>query len=185
MFKKTIAIALFGWLAVSVSAQAQGFVIGKALRTECYESALFGSDSTHALGECDKALEVEMMSREHRAATHVNRGIIHMNRDDTAKALRDFARSEALMPSMAETYINRGGLYLRLNRAEDAIEEFDRALALEPREAHIAYHGRAMARERLDDLPNAYRDYKRALESRPGWAPARIELERFEVVETG
>ena len=46
----------------------------------------------------------------------------------------------------------------------------------------MAHFGRAMANEDLGNIPEAYRDYRRAAELEPGWTDVQTELARFQVV---
>lgn len=136
------------------------------------------------LEDCTTALERDVLSPRDRAATHVNRGIIHLRRDRLALAEADFSRASeldrrgALRGAIA---VNRSAVLLREGRVGDALEQTEIALEEEGPHHADAWFNRAVALEELDDLTGAYHAYQEAQALRPGWpAPAR-ELARFSV----
>jgi hypothetical protein len=79
-------------LAIPLSTAAQGavFTIGGPLSKLCYESALSKDDRSFALDGCTRALHEEGLMSRDRAATYVNRGILHMVAGHPKDADADF-----------------------------------------------------------------------------------------------
>lgn len=163
------------------AANAAVTVVGSGYARGCYSAALRESASMDALDTCNHALTEQPLDRRNRAATFVNRGIIHLNRSESTEALADFDRAVQLTPDLAEAHTNRAAALLEQNDYQGAVAAIDRALTLEPSEPHKAYFIRAAAYEELGDMTAAYRDYRRASELAPDWRPARAELTRFRV----
>lgn len=177
----SLALAtLLAATSLSGAASAYVFVAGGSFAATCYQNARNHLDSPRALDQCDEAL-TEGLSRRDRAGTHVNRGIVLMNRGAFGRALFDFDRAIALQPDLAEGYINRGAALLSQNDYAAAIDAINRGLELGPAEPALAYYNRAVAHEELGEVREAYRDYRRAAELAPDWEIPRTELTRFRV----
>lgn len=180
MRNATLALATL-LTATSLGGAASAYVMvvgGQA--AACYENARDELSTPQALQQCDGALTEALRVRD-RAGTHVNRGIIHMNRHAYRLALADFDYAIQLAPDLAEGHINRGAALLAQNNYEGAIAAIDRGLALTPEEPARAYYNRAVANEELGNVRAAYADYRRAAELAPAWDMPRTELARFRV----
>lgn len=165
--------------AAALSAQAS-IVIGESRQFGCYEHALYDHDSAAARRDCNAAVDDPAMIRSDRAATFVNRGIVLMHRGDMQAALSDYD-ALALDPQLGDAHVNRAVVFIRQGRYADAIEAATTGLGLKVERPHAAYFNRAVAHEALDDLKNAYLDYRKASELAPDWAPPKQELARFSV----
>jgi tetratricopeptide (TPR) repeat protein len=165
---------------LSGTASAYVTVFDSSSANACYQHARDDLSSPEALDDCNSALSEALNSRN-RAGTHVNRGIIFMNRDAYDRALADFDRAIALEPTLAEGHINRGAALLAQHDYAGAIAAIDRGLALDPEDPSRAYYNRAVAHEELGRLRAAYEDYRRAAELAPNWDVPRTELTRFRV----
>lgn len=162
-------------------ASAAVVVVGNGLARGCYQAAVRESSTDASLETCDMALSEQPLDRDNRSATYVNRGIIHLNRNETRQALSDFNRAVALTPNLAEAHTNRAAALLASGDYRGAVAAIDHALGLQPNEPHKAYFIRAAAYEELGDNTAAYRDYRHAADLAPDWRPARAELTRFSV----
>ena len=60
-----------------------------------------------------------------------------------------------------KAYYERGRVHLESNDFEEAIADFDKVISLDPQHS-TAYFSRAQAKEELDDLEGAEKDYKKA-----------------------
>lgn len=168
--------------ATSLTGAASAYVIvaGGSFAGSCYENARDNLSTARALDQCNEAL-TEALNRRDRAGTHVNRGIVHMNRRAFGMALADFDTAIAMEPTLAEGHINRGAALLMQNDYAGAIAAIDRGLGLTPEEPALAYYNRAIAHEELGEVREAYHDYRRAAELAPEWEMPRTELTRFRV----
>lgn len=139
-----------------------------------------------------------------RAASYNNRGVLHFEAANYDDALADFTEAVHLDDTLTFAHINRGNIFNLREQWAQAISAFDRAieLGIQPRpgragetiesrqasearavrELARAHFNRGIAHENLEQLREAYRDYRRASELAPEWEEPRRELERFEVV---
>ncbi|KAF0176907.1 MAG: tetratricopeptide repeat protein [Hyphomonadaceae bacterium] len=162
-------------------ARAASSVIGPGPARVCFEAANAGRADLSALLDCDAAISSQELNARDRAATVVNRGVIHLLRRNAAKALEDFDRAIDWQPDLGEAYVNRGAALILSGDFQGAIASINRGLELGAEDPHEAYFNRAIAYEKLDDLPAAYADYRRAVELKPDWALPQQELARFTV----
>lgn len=168
-------------LLAGASAEAAVVTTGSPYAEDCYRAALVQRDDVHALERCNTALREDFLTRRDRAATLVNRGIIHLYRGSFHDALRDFDAAIAAYPNLAEGHVHRGVALNAFHDWRGAIESLDRGLQLEPEEPAKAHFNRAIAHEELGDVAAAYHDYRRAAELAPEWSPPQRELTRFQV----
>ncbi len=145
----------------------------------CENSAARGDSSDTALAACDRAISREHLDGRNLIATLMNRGNIHVLRNEGAAALQDFDAVIALDEADAAAWLNRGVALMMLDSAGQAVIATTEALSLGVSEPHKAYYTRAAAREALGDLRGAYEDYSTALEIEPDWGPADAELQRL------
>ena len=168
--------------SVSSPAGAAVTIIGGGLARECFLAAEFRHDRTMALDVCNRALQTESLKRRDRAATLVNRGIIHMQARDIQRALADYDTALAMMPDLAEAHVNRGIALLHKGGADqEAIAALTRGLELRPMRPEVAYYTRAVAHEIMGDARAAFDDYQAAAAARPGWEDPIEQLKRFSV----
>lgn len=175
-----VSAAAFVLLA-NAPAHGASSVFGSGPARACFEAANTGRTDLGALMDCDTAIGGQELSARDRAATVVNRGVIHLLRRDPAKALEDFDRAISWRPDLGEAYVNRGAALILKGEYRAAVQSINRGLELGAEDPHEAYFNRAIALERLDDARGAYDDYTRAAALKPDWALPRQELARFTV----
>ena len=122
------------------------------------------------------------MSAHDTVATHVNRGILRLRRNQIDAAIADFDQAIRLDPRQPEAYLNKGAALIRLNNPTEALRLFTVAIEYHTRRPEIAHFGRAIANESLGNVRAAYDDYRRASELDPDWSDPQTELRRFRVV---
>jgi tetratricopeptide (TPR) repeat protein len=177
----SLALATFlATASLAGAASAYVHVYGGTQATICYENARAELRSGRALDQCTGAL-TEALDMRDRAGTHVNRGIIQMNRRAYSLALSDFDYAIQLAPDLAEGHINRGAALLARHDYDGAITAINRGLELTPEQPARAYYNRGIANEELGNVRAAYNDYRRAAELAPDWDMPRTELTRFRV----
>ena len=170
-------------LLVTLHGHAHGAssVIGGGDARACYDAASKGRTDFSALLDCDSAISGQELSARDRAATVVNRGVIHLLRRDAAKALGDFDRAISWRPDLGEAHVNRGAALILMGDYQGAVTAISRGLDLGAADPHEAYFNRAIAQEKLDNTRAAYGDYRRAAELKPDWDHPGRELARFTV----
>lgn len=174
-----IALALAG---LPAAADAAISILGSSYGRECFIAAEASTRGPRPIETCSRALEDEALSADDRAATLVNRGILHMQAKDLPAAIADFDLAIVTRPEMAEAYVNKGIAVLQLgNRARDAVAMLTTGLSLNPAKPEIAYYVRGIANEQLGQTRDAYEDYSKAVALRPGWEAPIAELQRFTV----
>ncbi len=172
------AVILF---ALHGHAHGASSVIGGGDARACYDAASKGRTDLSAILDCDSAISGQELSARDRAATVVNRGVIHLLRRDAGKALTDFDRAISWRPDLGEAHVNRGAALILTGDFEGALASINRGLELGAEDPHEAYFNRAIAQEKLDNVAAAYADYRRAAELKPDWDLPPRELARFTV----
>ena len=168
--------------AAAVPAWGQAVtVLGDSKAAQCSRAALWGRDDDKTLAICDLAIEQEALDQMRRAATFVNRGIIHMRRREWQEAHSDFDEALKRKPELGEGYVNRGALLIGTKRFAEGLADTNRGIELGIEEPEKAYYNRAIAYEGLGDPKSAYYDYQQALAINPEWDLPRKELQRFTV----
>lgn len=179
----TTAFAAAAALSVLAAgpATAATSVLGGGDARACYEAASKGRTDLGAILDCDSAISGQELSSRDRAATVVNRGVIHLLRRDAAKALGDFDRAIAWRPDLGEAHVNRGAALILTGDFAGAVASINRGLELGTEDLHEAYFNRAIAQEKLENYAAAYADFRRAAELKPDWDLPGRELARFTV----
>lgn len=168
---------------LSIPASASVMSIGSTSASLCYQAAESPVEpSFNALRICDTALHEEGLSGHDRVATHVNRGILRLRRNQIDQAISDFDRAMELDPNQPEAYLNKGAAMIKQRNPGEALGLFTMAIERNTSRPELAHFGRAIANEALGNARQAYRDYRRASELDPDWAEPRAELSRFRVV---
>ncbi len=162
-------------------ARAATIVIGNSLAEACSKAALADRSDPQSLGQCDLALQSEILDARDRASTFVNRGVMRLRREEFEFARADFDAAIALSPKVAEAYLNRGAVSVGEKRFRAGLDDINSALRLGVKEPEKAYFNRALAYEGLDDETSAYLDFQQALALKPGWDLPAHELMRFAV----
>ncbi len=184
--RKPLAAALVtaGGLTLALPAMASSVVLGSGLARNCYLQTENDVSSTRlAIETCDKALTGEAMTLATRAGTFVNRGILYMRSGEIDRAVRDYDAALRIDNELGEAFLNKGAALIVSQDFEGGMRMLDTAIALGTNDLHAAHYNRGLARERLGDIEGAYGDVIRALELRPAFAPAEVQLTRFKVIE--
>jgi tetratricopeptide (TPR) repeat protein len=168
-------------LLATAPASASDITIGTSLAHACYLSSFHSIPGRFAVGECDRALEEELLSDNDRVATIVNRGIVKMSLGDFRGADDDFDTAIRMNADEPEALLNKGLLRLRQNRPEEAIGYFDRSIDAKTLRPALAHYVRAITQEQLGNVRGAYADLIRARELDPKWPLPAEELTRYHV----
>lgn len=179
----TLAGALF--LSGVAGASPAVTVIGGGMARDCYLGVESGKVTYETMEICNLALSQERLSTRDRAATYVNRGILHMRQGRLEMALADYDNGARLAPNLPGAQINRGAALYNLQRYDDAMEALNRGLTTDeadPEIRAIGLYNRALTHEKLGDVEAAYYDFKAALDLDPAFELASLQLQRFEVV---
>lgn len=172
-----IAASLF-----TTSAHAQMVVVhGRGPAQDCYVSAARGDDDRRSIAVCDLALNHDFLTRQDRAATHVNRGVLYLRRGADVRALSNFNSAVAINPNVGEAHLMRGIALVQLGRLGEANDALTRAISLNVVRPERAYYYRGAANEESGNARAAYADYRRAADLAPGWRSPQTELARFQV----
>jgi tetratricopeptide (TPR) repeat protein len=126
-------------------------IIGLSPANDCYRAVLGHRQDAGSLAKCDMALADDFLPREVRAATLVNRAVLHLRRHESRGALMDANQALAMQGALDQDH------------------------------SAMAYFYRANANEDLGNARAAYADYRHAAELNPAWAAPRTELARFQV----
>ncbi|MGA0607752.1 tetratricopeptide repeat protein [Phenylobacterium sp. VNQ135] len=176
------AAASLAVLMLAETATAQSVtVLGGGMARQCSNAALDGESDRKFEAVCTMAIQTEILSNTDRAGTYVNRGVLRLRRSEYLDARADFDVALGLKSNLAEAYVNRGAALVGQRRYADGLADLNKALELGVDEPEKAYFNRALAHEGLDDMKQAYFDYRKALELSPEWEAPRKELARFTV----
>ena len=148
----------------------------------CYRAADSEARQPDAVRQCTVAIDEGDLSLHDRMATLINRGIVHFRLEAFDAAIADFDAALAIEPGQPDALINKG-ITMLAGGAEigSALALIDQGLEGAPQRPWVGYYGRAVAHELAGRDAQAYRDYRRARELRPGWRPAEQALARFSV----
>lgn len=180
-FHKVAFILLFPTLSFAQSVQVSS---DNAYPRVCFQTASSASSikgfelSPNMIEPCNVALVELGLSDEDRAATFVNRGILHAASGSLAEAFSDYEEALNLRPTLGEVFINRGFLYHYENELDLALEDYNRALELNIQEKHLAYFARGIVHEEKNRWSEAAKDYQQSLVHSPDWEPAKTRLEQ-------
>ena len=164
---RTLSIAMgLALCALSASPSAASvLVVQDGLAATCFMSASTKRNNWTAIEECSSALDHELMTRDDRVATLVNRGTLRMRSGDLLNASRDFDHALSLDPMEPETW-----------------QSSNRALELQTHRPAVAYYIRGLAKEMTGDVEGAYADLIKARDLSPQWSDPALQLTRYKVV---
>ena len=166
----------------AASATAAVTVIGDSQAASCFHSAERAQLGDASVDECTAALADHMLSERDVVATRVNRGILHMLRQEDALANQDFDVAATLDPTEPEAYLNKGLLRLRQGNGVEAMPLIAQAMDHRTARPELAFYARGVANEINGNLRAAYADLKMAQSLSPRWAVPAQELARFRVI---
>ncbi|MBV8976729.1 MAG: hypothetical protein JO261_12690 [Alphaproteobacteria bacterium] len=180
---RVLPAALFTALALCTGPSlAAVTVLGPGPAQECYRLAEDGGDPVEGIKQCTSALDDSALSPVDRAATMVNRGVLHLARREYTAGFRDIDAGIALSPALADGYVDRGAALISMGRYDEALADLNKGISLGPHQPQKAYYDRAIVDEHNGDIRAAYNDYRKALDLQPDFALAAEELKRFRVV---
>ncbi|MEO0499620.1 MAG: hypothetical protein AAF205_03560 [Pseudomonadota bacterium] len=165
MVRGFAAAAVFAgtFLGAAGTARAAVSVIGDTAARQCYLAADAQNATEAAVSVCAQALANTGLPRRDRVASFVNRGIVHMHRQDVAAALADYDAAISLDPDIGDAHTNRGiALYRSEMDDRAALASLTRGIELDTNRAEVAYLIRGLVNERLGNVRAAYADYRRA-----------------------
>ncbi len=184
---RPLALACFA-LACSVlecgvvSAQSTTVIGNSNFGRECFTRAelavTMNAATSHDVEVCSRALEEVTLTRDDRAATLVNKGILQSASGAMEDAKLSYDEALSLASDKGETHINIGNIYVRQQRYQDAVLEYTQGIAKDSRRPHVAYLNRGLAFEYLEDFQAASSDYTQALAMSPDWIRAKKMLAR-------
>lgn len=180
LLQKLVLILVFPSLSFAQSATV-GTTNISAL--DCYQDAtsvvtIDGFEVISGMFEsCNVALIEVGLSDDDRAATFVNRGILYAASGSLAEALSDYEEAINLQANLGQIYINRGIVYHFEKQFDLALSDYNHALELNIQSKHLVYFARGIINEELNLWDEAIRDYRKSLEHRPDWAPAKTRLQ--------
>lgn len=178
-FRSVLIVAV---LFTAGTANAAVTVLGGGMSRECYVSAELRKETQSSLSICSRALQEEALSRRDRAATLVNRGIIHMQARDLNAAVADYRSAILQEPKLAEAHVNMGiALLHKGGNDREAIDSLTTGLGMNPSRPEIALYSRAVAYELVGNVRQAYEDYTAAAALKPEWKEPAEQLKRFSV----
>lgn len=179
----TAAVAGLAGVTAMMPADAGTFSVGNSFARDCWQAAEAKDHDTNAIYHCNLALEQEGLDSANRAATLVNRGVLHMRNRNYSMAERDFNRAMRTDESNPEAWLNMAISSLRQNENDTSVlPMIEKAIALNTKEQALAYYSRAILHERNGNVRAAYADYKKANELAPDWDEPTKDLKRYQVV---
>jgi tetratricopeptide (TPR) repeat protein len=180
---KSLTLAAGAMMLVGPLFAANGAVLtlGGPLSKLCYESALSQDGRASSVDGCTRAIQEEGLLAPDRAATYVNRGILHMVAGHPRDADADFDAALALDQDLSDAWLNKGFLRLRQGRGNEALPLLQRGIDHGARRQALAYFARGVAYEQMGQFSSAYRDLKRARDLEPRWSLPNEYLSRYVV----
>lgn len=169
---------------IAPTAPAGATILGVTRARSCFEAASRRTPSRDALRTCDSALQEDALPLRDRAATLVNRGILHMQSEKIDAALADYDAAIRIEPATAEAWVNKGIALIKVGRDAEAADAISHGLTLSPTNPAIAHYSRAFAYEAMGKVREAYEDFGRAAALAPGWTEPYEQLRRFKTVKT-
>ncbi|MFL6763330.1 MAG: tetratricopeptide repeat protein [Sphingomicrobium sp.] len=177
----TLATVTLLMLGTAVPVTAGVITVGGGFARSCYQAAEARDTTQDSLQTCDYALTTQALTAEDIIATHVNRGIIRMLRNDALGAVQDYDEALRMDPQQPEAWLNKAVLTLDRGDSRAASQMAQKALDLRTKKPGIAMYIRAVANEDSGNITAAYADYTQAAQLEPGWALPREELKRYSV----
>jgi tetratricopeptide (TPR) repeat protein len=166
----TVAAGIASILLPLSAAGAAVLSVGGPLSKNCYEAALAQDTRNQAVDGCTRALHEEPLATRDRAATFVNRGILHMSRGFASQADADFDAALRLDQNLADAWLNKGFLRLRNGDGRAALPLLQSGIDRGARRQALAIFARGVAYEQMGDFSSAFSDLKRAHELEPRWS---------------
>ena len=175
------ALALAASTIVACPASAGSVSIGNSTARDCYEAAIARSADRNSFYHCNLALDQEALTRQDRAATLVNRGVLYLRGHNYRSAGRDFDAALKADSNNAEAWLNLAIASLQQGGGGETLPMIEKSLALNTARPALAYYSRSIAHERTGNIRGAYNDLRRAVELAPDWRAPAEDLKRYQV----
>jgi len=183
---KKIRVLCFSLILASQAsvASAQLVVIGKGHAAQCFEYAKSANQGTRSATEtCTEALN-QPQTQKDRAATHVNRGILIMRKENYNDAIKDFNAALEINPNLTEAHVNMAAALIYQDKLEPALASINIALQdVDSDTRPAALLNRAVIYDRQEKYVLAYRDLKEAGTLKPNWEKVDQFLSRYTVIQ--
>lgn len=180
----TLRSAVFGCAALlllSAPAHALVTVVGAGIAHDCFAAAKAGTNPRAAIAVCNMALAEETLDIRARAGTYINRAVMKAALGRIEDAMADYNSGLSLEPELGDGYVDRGAALITLKRYDEALVDINKGIALGQTYEQIGYYNRGVAQFFLGHAPEAYYDFKKALEIAPEFTPASDQLKNFVV----
>lgn len=166
-----VVVPAIAALALFQTSAANGAVmsLGGPLSSNCYRAALSNDGRAAAVDGCTRALEQEPLSLTDRAATLVNRGIVHMSAGRSDAADADFDAALRLNADLPDGWLNKGFLRLRQGQGREALPLIQKGIEAGADHQALAIFARGVAHEQMGHYGAAYNDLKLAQKLEPRW----------------
>ncbi len=168
-----LPVASYGQCGLDCDPASSAIVLGGGeYSRECYLNSKMVSQnpsfvSTSMLEPCNFAITFIDMNRSNLAATHTNRGIIHVALGNYDDAFTNFNIGMNLLPETPEIFINRGNAFYRTGDYQMAIEDYSQSLELGFTNFSGVYLNLGKSYERIGNINLAEQNYRQALELLP------------------
>lgn len=146
-------VAAFGSLLPANTLYAAG-------RTALHDCA--AADPDRRIAACTRLLQDRRARATDRAAAYYHRGNGHLQKEEYARAIRDFSQAIRLDPKSPRSYNSRAIGYREKGDPDRAIADFNRAIRLN-RKYTLAYNNRAIAYGDKGNFERAIADYSAAI----------------------
>jgi tetratricopeptide (TPR) repeat protein len=178
---RTMRALLIGCSLAMALAPAQAAVsaFGSSLARDCFDNAQTGLKDA-GLESCTKALQEEQLSDRDRAATLVNRGIIHNRSRQLDPAIADFGAALQINQDLGEAYLNRGNAHFFRREFDLAAADYTKAIELKSGDVQVAYYNRALVAEVTGKFDEAKADLQSALAIRADFKDATLQMAELE-----
>lgn len=173
MMRAVLLAACLVGFALPAQAQVQARQQAQVLRQQLEQWAndCAGGEGEVALSACTAIIRSDNATSGVRAFSYRQRGLIHYDQGEEARALEDFSSAIQHNPHFVEAYISRAALYEARGDYDLGAADYDEVLRIMPTFGP-AYNARCWLKTLSGrDLADARADCDRAIELRAG-APA-------------
>ncbi len=128
----------------------------------------YQNDIEKALQDYDKLIELQ---GEATAEDYLNRGELHLKKNNNTQALVDYNQALLLSPNWTLAYCTRGDLYKRMGRSQKALEDYNKGIEATPA-SPLPYLRKAELFIQLEDEAQAFEAIEQAIKLAPQSAQA-------------